>query len=292
MIADQRRAQVVADRGEERRAQPFGLGEDPGLLEVGDEAGALERDGDLVDQEVEQPALRRGERARVVPGDAEHAEPSLPGADRQEQPARGGQRGGAAAGRLAALPGPVRGGPVAHVEPVLGREGADDREAPAFVGREQERVALQRRAHVGDGGPDHVVEGGGARHLPAEVVERVGLLGAGAQRLRALAELAGEVSGQHRGDVEEHERQHVLLMRHVEGQPRIGEEEVVAEEAQRRGVERRPEAVAGGDEDDAGEKDQRQRGHRQQTVDRPGGTGRERHDRRSPRRRPSGRARR
>ena len=240
MIADQRRAQVVADRGEQRRAQPLGLGEDPGLLEVGDQAGALERDGDLVDQQVEQPALRRGKRAGVVPGDSEHAEPSLPGADRQEQPARGGQRGGAAAGRLAALPGPVGGGTVAHVEPVLGREGTDDLEPPAFAGRKQERIALERRAHVGDGSPGHVVESGGARHLPAEVVERVGSVGDRAQRLGALAELAGEVAGQDRGDVEERERQHIVLARHVKGQPRIGEEEVVAEEAQRRGVERRP----------------------------------------------------
>ena len=61
---DQRRTQIVRHRREQRRAQALGLGQQPRLLDVGREVGALDRDRDLIDQRFQQvPLLRRQLRA-------------------------------------------------------------------------------------------------------------------------------------------------------------------------------------------------------------------------------------
>ena len=74
---DQRRPEVVADRGQQRAAQALGLGEDPALLDVGRQLRPLDGDRHLIDQRVEQAAafriqllVRSRKRRRAQPADS------------------------------------------------------------------------------------------------------------------------------------------------------------------------------------------------------------------------------
>ena len=101
--------QIVRDRGQQRRAQPVGLGRELGAVDVLDQLDALDRERRLVGQRVEQAALLgRQQRPGPVAVDADHADRAAAGAQRQEQPLGAGQRVGAAAGRRGCAPRPIR----------------------------------------------------------------------------------------------------------------------------------------------------------------------------------------
>ena len=122
----QRRAQIVADRVQKRRAQPFGLGGKLGCGQLFGQPQPFQRQGDLVDQRIQKPAVGAGKLAVVGIGDAEDAQPPLARDQRQKEPARGGQRVRPAAGGFALVPGELGGGLVADVQPVFGGKAADD----------------------------------------------------------------------------------------------------------------------------------------------------------------------
>jgi hypothetical protein len=95
----------VRDRREQRGAQAFRFGQQPRLIDVGDELGPLDRDRDLVDQRFQQVALlRRQLPLRVLERDAEQTDQPASGLEGKEQPFRSRQRARAPPGRLAAFP--------------------------------------------------------------------------------------------------------------------------------------------------------------------------------------------
>ena len=77
----QRRAQIVRDRGQQRRAQPVGLGHQPRAIHVLDQVDPLDRQRRLVGQRIEQPPLiGRQHRPRLVAVDADDADRAAAGA--------------------------------------------------------------------------------------------------------------------------------------------------------------------------------------------------------------------
>ena len=88
----ERRLQIVRNRGEQRRAQPLGLGRALDPLHVLDELHALDRERALIHQRVEEPPLLgREQRAGLVAVDADDADGAAAGMHRQEQPLGAGQ---------------------------------------------------------------------------------------------------------------------------------------------------------------------------------------------------------
>ena len=114
--------------------------------------------------------------------------------------------------------------------------------------------------------PQDVVQRGGARDLAAEVVEVGRAPGDLAHRLDLGLEPRREVADDDRDHQEEDDGQHVLPARHDEGVVRLGEEEVVDDEAQQARVDRRPQAEADRDQQHRHQKDQRQVGERQEAI--------------------------
>ena len=72
LIDGQRRAQVVADRGEQRGAHPVALGQGLGLRGLGAQPVPVQRGGGLRGEPVEQPRAVIG---RVLPGDLQQRQP-------------------------------------------------------------------------------------------------------------------------------------------------------------------------------------------------------------------------
>ena len=70
----------------------------------------------------------------------------------------------------------------AALERVLRRIAGADRDRAVGVGQQQHDLHVEQRGDLVGGGPEHVVEGGGAGELAAEGVERLG--GAGAAPAR------------------------------------------------------------------------------------------------------------
>ena len=62
----QRRAQIVRDRGQQRRAQPVGLGHQARAIHILDQVHALDRQRRLVGQRIEQPVLIGREDRRLA----------------------------------------------------------------------------------------------------------------------------------------------------------------------------------------------------------------------------------
>ena len=104
----ERRAQVVGDRGEQRLAQPVGLGGAHGALHVLDQVDPLDGDGRLIGERVEQTALLGGQqRTRALGVEADDADGAASGAERHEEAAGAGQVVGAAAGGPVGLEAPL-----------------------------------------------------------------------------------------------------------------------------------------------------------------------------------------
>ena len=151
----ERRPQIVRDRGQERGAQPLGLGQHAGLVEPLGERNALDRHRRLVAKRVEQPPLiRRQQRPSRITVDPDHADRAAAGAQRQEQPLAAGQGVGAAPGRAIVLPGPARRCHIGVVELVLGRVARRNLEPVAVLYRHQQnRANIQHRRDLIGGRP-------------------------------------------------------------------------------------------------------------------------------------------
>ncbi len=238
----QRRPQVVRQAGQQGRAQAFRFRRQPCVLDVGDEVGALYRDGGLIRQRAEQPAVLG--RKRAVPSldlDAQHPDRSPAGLQGQEQPGRGRQRGGAASGGFGVRPRPFRRRPRLVVQPVFRRIARPDDKLAALrphlesrsrrLRQQDQRPAVDCRGNVVDDRPQHVVLVGRRRDLAAEAVQVGGAPGAQPRRLDLGADAGGKVAGDDGGQQEEHHRQDVLDIGDVEREQRIGEEEVVGQGA-------------------------------------------------------------
>ena len=250
----ERRAQVVRDRGEQRLAQAVGLGGAERGLDVGDEVDALDGDGRLVGQGVEQAALLRGEqRAGALGVEADDADGAAGGAQRHEQAAGARQRVGAAAGGAVVLVAPAGGGDVGGLERVLGRIAGADRDRAVGVGQQQDHLHAELRGHLVGGGPEHVVELGGAGELAAEGVELLGGAGAALGRHCLETDLCGEIGDEHGDDREEEEGREVRRAGDRQRVDRLQEEEVVAQRPGNHREERRPEAEADRDRHHGGQ---------------------------------------
>lgn len=113
----QRRARVMADRGEQRRAQPLGLRDGLRALQIVLQRDPLQREALLVGHRVQQAPVGGRQDARIGMCDSQTGQSVVLGADRQERPAVGGQRARSAPGRLAASPGIACGQGVARLQP-------------------------------------------------------------------------------------------------------------------------------------------------------------------------------
>ncbi len=130
--AGQRRAQVVAQRGEQGGAQPLGLLHRGGARRLA--ASSTRSQATAAWSARAARACSSGSSSARVAAHAQHAERRAHGAQRQEPPGAAGQRAGAAAGRLAVGPGPSGRRPGALVHGVGWRVGgADVERAPSGV---------------------------------------------------------------------------------------------------------------------------------------------------------------
>ena len=253
----QRRAQVVRDRGQQRRAQPVRLRRPPGALDVLDQVDALDRERRLVAQRVQQPPLLRGQqRAGPVAVDPDHADRAAAGPHRQEQALRARQRVGAAAGRPVVLPAPVRRGEVGLVQHVLRRIAGAHRDR-AVLRQQQDDPDLEHRGDLVGRRPEQVVERADAGQLAAEEVEVLGHLGPLAGRDRLVAHPGGEVARDHGDEEEEEQGDDVVGIGDGEGVERRQEEEVEGQDAEQAGVERGPQAEGDGARQHRRQEDQR-----------------------------------
>ena len=161
----------MRDRGQQRRAQPVGLGRELGAVDIGDQLDALDGDRRLVGQRVEQALLlRRQQRPLLVIVEADDADGRAAGPQGQIEPLGAGQRVGAAAGGAVVLPGPAGGGDVGLGQRVVGRIAGLDGDRAVFR-QKQHDAQLQHRGDLEGGGPQHVVERAGAGELLGEEVE-------------------------------------------------------------------------------------------------------------------------
>ena len=221
----ERRAQIVRDRGQQRAAQPLGLGQHARLVEPLGERDPLDRHRRLVAQRVEQPPpVGRQQRPGRIAVDTEHADRTAAGAQWQEQALATGQCVGAASGRAVVLPGPARCRHIGGVELVLGRIARGDFEPFAVLDRQQQDGAdIQHRRDLIGGRPQQIVERADRGDLAAERVE----LGRGLGPRPRAQDLAAcprrQIADDDRDDQKKEQREDILGI------------------ADRKGVERRQE---------------------------------------------------
>ncbi|OIQ69923.1 hypothetical protein GALL_484690 [mine drainage metagenome] len=80
----------MADRRQQRRAQPLGFRGKPGFLKVFVQADTFQRQRDLIDKRFKQAPVHRRKAAGVLVADADHTKAAFGGADRQKEPLRRG----------------------------------------------------------------------------------------------------------------------------------------------------------------------------------------------------------
>ena len=246
----------MRDRGEQDRAQPLGLRQHPGLVDLLRQADALDRHCGLVEQRVEETAFVGGEqRPWSLPVEADDADAAEAGPDRQEQAFAPGKRFGASTGRAVVGPAPVCCGEVGSIELVL-RRVANPHFQPTLLLQEQHHVELQHRGDLKRRRPEQIIQAGDAGDLPAEGIERLGGAGPQPDRDRLVAHPPREVARHQRRGKEEGKRHHVLGVGNGEGVQRRQEEEVVGEYAHEGSENGRPQAVAPRDQDHRHEEDQ------------------------------------
>ena len=192
----ERRLQIVRDRGQQRRAQPVGLGRELGPVDIGDKLDALDGDRRLVGQRIEQPLLLgRQQRTLLVVVETDDADRRASGPQREIEPLGARQRVGAAAGGAVVLPGPARRGDVGIGQRVVGRIAGLDGDRAVFR-QQQHHAQLEHGGDLEGGRPQHVVERAGAGQLLAEQIEifrRAGALARGHRlALDARRQIAGD----------------------------------------------------------------------------------------------------
>ncbi len=194
---DQRGAQVMADRVQQRAAQLLALGRDAGVCQVFGEPGAFDGDRDLVLDGDQQPPRLRVEPAQAVPEpDADDAEGRPGRGERDKQPFAHRQRRRAGAGGLVLLEGPARSALRPRVELVDRGMALDLLQRAARIGHEDQRLAVQRGGDVEGGRPQHVVGVLGRGDLAGEVIERRGSPLRDAHRLHLRLQPARQAAGE------------------------------------------------------------------------------------------------
>ncbi len=239
----QRRAEVVPDAGEQRRAQPVALLErgDAGHLALGMDAG--QREPGLIDECREQAALVGTDRiAAVVAAEAEHGARRTGGGDGHEQPIGGGQRVGPAAGGQAAIERPVAGGERDGVDVLVGRDGGDDRQRPVAARQiGGARVEQRRRLARQRLGQRDLVGGSGQR--PGKTGQRRILPRRGRGQRALRPDPRRELAGDDRDAEQDDDRHEVLRIGDGEGIDRRQEEEVIRQRRQHAGRDAGQQAV-------------------------------------------------
>ena len=140
-------------------------------VDVAGELDAIDGEGGLVEQRVEQAALGRGQqRPGQILLDAGHAELATACPQGEEQAGGAGQIVRAAAGGRVVAPAPVGGGEVVGVEPILGRVGRLHGEA-ALLGQQEHDLGLEHDRDLVGGGPEQVVDHGDRGQLLGEGIE-------------------------------------------------------------------------------------------------------------------------
>ena len=209
----ERRAQIVRDRGQQRRAQPLGLRRQLGAVDILREIDALDGERRLVGQAHRAAGADRATGA----GRAGRCR----GRRRRRRRARCASAGTAAwrpaacrrRGRPRAnVPSPFRGREIGLVEHVLRRIAGAHGHAVAFR-QQQHHAHLQHRRDLIGRRPQQIVERDDARELAAEEIEIFGRLGALARRHRLVAHPRRQIAGDHRDDREEEQRDDVLADR-------------------------------------------------------------------------------
>ncbi len=118
--------------------------------------------------------------------------------------------------------------------------------------------------------PGHVVVGRGRQRPAGEFVERAGLARRGAHR-RDLPVQPGAEHPDHQGDrKEEGKRQHVAALGHGEGEPRLGEKEIVGGKREQAGQHRGPHPPEARGREHRAEEHEAEIGERQDLVHAPG----------------------
>ena len=83
----QRRAQIVRNRGQQCRTQPFRFGRHPDLFDIPREIDPLDCQRRLIGKRAEQPMLIAAEQgARTVVVQSDNSNRTAPGMHRKEQP--------------------------------------------------------------------------------------------------------------------------------------------------------------------------------------------------------------
>ena len=244
MIEDERRAQIMRERGEQRAAQPLAFDRGLGLRRLVDELRALDGDGGLVDERRERPVVLGGKIVVRLAGlDADHAEDAARGAKRAELELRVRQGGGAPAGEFAARRRPARRRPFARPERILRRKGGAELEL-LLLAEKHEGAAIHRLRHMRHHHPEHVVELGDRRELARKIIKRLRGDDAPRGRIRLLAHAPGEPAGEHGDEKEDEQREELVRLGDGEGVDRLDEEEIIGEEGEHRREDRRARAVS------------------------------------------------
>ena len=242
----ERRAEIVADRSEQRVADALGFGIGPRLVDLPRQGGPIDRRSRLLGQGVNEPALVGVERTTGASDlHPQRADRASPNRQRQEEPGGVAVIRTARSGRLPTPEGPGRGGARRIAEPGVRRADGGDHQ---FAGRFQEDGALSPGdgAHLRRRGVGHRFPTDNRRQSAGERVEVLdGPLPFG-RHPRPLARLAGDGRGDHRDDQEPRQRDHFPRLGNRQRVARLDEEEIVGEKGQERREDGRPDAIPNG----------------------------------------------
>ena len=210
------------------------------------------------DKRIEQrPRLRIERRRILVLCHADHAERLVADPQRHEIPRNDRQRPGVGAGRLGMAVGPARRRHGGGVERVFRRPRRGQIEI-VVVRQQHHHRAAEAGVNFAGGAFGHGIERGKPGQAAGEFIEPPHRPHAAGGNLGLLAHAAGQRRGDDRDDQKDHQRQQFVRLGDGEGVDRLDEEEIVGQERQHRGVDRRPDAEAHGGQQHRHQEDHRQ----------------------------------
>ncbi len=245
-------------------------------LEHDVDAGALDRDCDLVGEGVEELALVEREAGAGRP-QPEHADHAARGFDGDVEPFAAGQRLCARAGGLVVIQHPGGGRHLGVAEHRVGLGGADLE--PARDLGEDDGGAFEESAQAANHDREQIVQSHRTGNLTGEGVERGRMLLAVPCQSGLIAGPGGQSTGQDRDREEDEERHDVLRVGDREREDRLDEQEIVHDQAQERRGDGRPEAGAHRHQQHAGHEDHGRIEETDRPLEERGDGRRARHDR-------------
>ena len=251
----ERGAQVVADRGEQRRAQPVAGAHRIDVAHFRLQPQPFQHQRRLVDQAAEQRQLIGAHGiAGTVAGDAQHRQDTLARLQRLEQPFGGGERPRTLSGGLSGVERPTRRRGVDGVQPVRRIAGGDDPQVGVGGGTEQDRLHPQQPAHVVADHLRRAIGIGDARDLAQETGQRGVGARAGGGQIGLRAHPRGQLAGRDRDAHQDEHRDDILGIVDAERADRRQKEEIVCQAGRKAGVQPGAQAVEAG------------RGHHRQQI--------------------------